>query len=70
MRIATIMSVAVLGLSSAALATMTTAPGQSMTNNVTSNTVETPMANDMPMDNAAMTPMNTMDPAPNSTEPK
>ncbi|WP_210275209.1 hypothetical protein [Sphingomonas sp. So64.6b] len=64
------MSVAVLSLSSAALATMTTAPGQSMTNNVTSNTTETPMANDMPMDNTATPTTNTVDPAANSTEPK
>ncbi|MES2057714.1 MAG: hypothetical protein V4564_17395 [Pseudomonadota bacterium] len=69
MRITTMMSVAVLGLSTAALANMTTAPGQSTTNNIITNNaiVETPMTNDMPMDNAATRPTT---PAPNGTEPK
>jgi hypothetical protein len=60
------MSVAVLSLSSAALATLTTAPGQSTTN----NTTETPMANDMPMGNTATPTTNTVDPTVNTTEPK
>jgi hypothetical protein len=68
-RITTMMSVAILGLSTAALANMTTAPGQSTTNNIIANntTAETPMANDMPMNNTAATPIN---PAPNSIAPR
>lgn len=66
MRIATMMSVAILGLSTAALANMTTAPGQSTTNNViTNNTVvETPTPGSPPVDNT------TTNPTPNSTAPR